>query len=175
MPLVREQMIGDAQQAVDGDLQPDLLERLAGRATLNRFEENPPCRRRCSSTPLPVGTSAGSATSGPRRSRRLHYFCASPGCASLCLRKFSPGHLRRKSRHRKRPVSSFPERAPPPGVPFWKPPPSPGLRSPPAVYGNVGRHPVAPNQKEQAKQHVWHHGSLQNLPADFGNQARAFS
>src|SRR5580700_3126047 len=39
LAFVRQQMIGDAQQSVDGDLQADLLERFTDRATLDRFEE----------------------------------------------------------------------------------------------------------------------------------------
>jgi len=39
LPLVREQMIGDAKQTVDGDPQADLFECFTDRATLDGFEE----------------------------------------------------------------------------------------------------------------------------------------
>ena len=39
LPLVREQMIGDAKQTLDGDLQTDFLESLADRTALNSFEK----------------------------------------------------------------------------------------------------------------------------------------
>ena len=39
LPLVREQMIGDAKQTVDGDPQADLFECFTDRATLHSFEK----------------------------------------------------------------------------------------------------------------------------------------
>ena len=108
-------------------------------------------------------------------------FCADTGCASLSLRKFSPGHVRRKSSRRMRLLSWFPDRA---------------SRAGGSVSGNrhrLGsvRRPAVPRKRRPPRlvpgqsypysergcdyNYVRPASHLQDLSADYGNQACAFS